>query len=270
VSPSHSRPLVVRLVTWGGVVSFWVVLLVLRFVAGLEVIDAILLSVLLAAVPTLSLAQVPLIEGSTIERLPAYWGSIITLWLLGSACWFVGGREGGPAAMGLVGLPVGSLLAWTVALLAAGMLTILVFQRLAAWTGIQESPLLRQLLPKTRDERRVFALLSVAAGTGEELAYRGYAIPVLTPLLGIPGAAVLTTVVFGLLHSYQGWLGIVRTAIMGGILAWGFLASGSLLPSMIAHTLIDLLAGIVLGERLLSPAGVAGVEQYEDPMTQEG
>jgi membrane protease YdiL (CAAX protease family) len=71
-------------------------------------------------------------------------------------------------------------------------------------------------------------------------------------LIGTFGAAVLTTVVFGILHGYQGRLGILRTGVMGGVLAWGFLASGSLWPPIIAHTLIDLLAGIVFGERLLA------------------
>jgi membrane protease YdiL (CAAX protease family) len=39
---------------------------------------------------------------------------------------------------------------------------------------------------------------------------------------------------------------------MGAFLAGGFLASGSLWPPILAHTLIDVLAGIVLGERLLT------------------
>lgn len=119
--------------------------------------------------------------------------------------------------------------------------------------------MLRQLLPRSRDERKAFAVLSVAAGFGEEIAYRGYAIPVLVPLLGVTGAAVLSSAVFGVLHGYQGVLGIFRTGAMGGMLAWGFLASGSLWPPIIAHTLIDLVAGLWLGDRLLSPEGPAGV-----------
>ncbi len=98
------------------------------------------------------------------------------------------------------------------------------------------------------------------------LARAGYAIPVLTPLLGVTGAAVVSSAVFGVLHSYQGVLGMLRTAVMGGVLAWGFLASGSLWPGIIAHTLIDLVAGILLGERLLLPETSSGVG--EDPRLQ--
>lgn len=255
-----SRSFLARSIALGGVILFWIVQLWLMLFVGLPLMDSILLAVILAAAPTFSLAQVPLIEGAVIARLPAYWGSIVTLWLLGTACWLVGTRVEGPAAVGLGAIPIGPLIGWSVGLVSAGMLTIVVFRQIAVWAGVRESGLLRQLLPRTREERRVFALLSMAAGTGEELAYRGYSIPVLAPILGVPGAVMLTTVVFGVLHGYQGWLGIFRTAIMGGILACGFLASGSLWPPMIAHTAIDLLAGIVFGERLLSPEGRNGVD----------
>ena len=248
-----------RLVVGAGVVLFWVVLLALRLIADLPLVDAILLSVLLAAVPTFSLAQVPLIDGVPIERMPAYLSSIVTLWLLGTACWLVGTRVDGAAAVGVVWIPAGPLLGWSLGLTAAGMLIIVAFRWIGTRAGVRETDLLRNLLPQTSRERRVFGVLSLAAGTGEELAYRGYAIPVLAPLLGVTGAAVLTTVVFGVMHGYQGPLGMLRTSLMGGVLAVGFLASGSLLPAILAHTAIDLLAGIVFGERLLSPAAAPGV-----------
>ena len=250
--PDASARRLARFLVWGGVALFWIVLAVLVVQVGMPLLDAILLAVLLAVVPCFSLAQVPLLDGVEIDRMPAYWSSVVTLWILGSACWFVGTRVGGPAAVGLVGLPAVPLLAWSIGLTVAGLGVIVAFRPLVARAGGEDEELLRQLLPRTRRERGVFALLSLAAGVGEELAYRGYSILALAPLLGATLAAVLTTIVFGILHAYQGPLGILRTALMGGILAWGFLASGSLWPPIIAHTLVDLLAGIVLGERLLA------------------
>jgi membrane protease YdiL (CAAX protease family) len=251
--PSAQAKRAARLLTWLGVFLFWVVLGVLAGPAEVPLVDAILLSVLLAAVPMLAVAQVPLVTGATIERMPAYWSSILTLWILGSACWFVGSRDGGPAALGIVAIPLAPLLLWTGGLTAAGLGLILCFRWLALRFGLTDTDLLLQLLPQTASERRVFAVLSVAAGTGEEIAYRGYAITALTPVLGLTGAAALSTVLFGVMHAYQGVLGIVRTGFMGAVLAWGFLASGSLWPPILAHTLIDILAGIVLGERLITP-----------------
>ena len=263
--PSDTRPArppmppAVRRIVGVSIVTFWAVQLTLMLVAGLPLLDSVLLAVLLVAVPGLSVAQLPLIDGTPLERLPAYWSSVVTLWLLGTACWFVGSREGGAAALGFVAIPVVEMALWTVGLLLGGLLTIFVFRQIAVWSGAQDSPMLRQLLPQTREERTAFGVLSLAAGFGEEIAYRGYAIPVLVPLLGVPGAAVLTSAVFGVLHGYQGALGILRTGAMGGILAWGFLSSGSLWPPIIAHTLIDLVAGLWLGDRLLSPERPPGV-----------
>jgi membrane protease YdiL (CAAX protease family) len=159
----------------------------------------------------------------------------------------------------LVPLPWPSLAAWTIGLTLGASGIILLFRDLAERLGRAESTLLRQLIPRTPQEKQVFALLSLAAGVSEEIAYRGYAIPALAPLLGLGGSAVLTSVVFGALHGYQGWLGTLRTALMGGFLAWGFLTAGSLWPAILAHIAIDLLAGIVFGEKLLSPAGSVGV-----------
>lgn len=253
MSAARRVPASVRVVGWVGAALFWAVQLTLLLALEMPLADTILLAVLLVGVPAVSIAQLPLLKDAWIERLPAYWGSIVTLWLLGSACWLVGTRAGGAPAVGLVGIGPLALVGWTLGLTAAALLTILVFREVALRTGIRESAVLRELLPRTPRERRVFALLSVAAGSGEELAYRGYAIPLLAPLVGTGGAVLLTSVVFGVLHGYQGWLGTVRTAIMGGVLAGGFLASGSLWPCILAHTLIDLAAGLVLGDWLLPP-----------------
>lgn len=250
----------VRSLLWLGVSLFWLVQLTLALVVGMPLLDTVLLALLLAVVPVLSLAQLPLIAGETIERLPAYWSSIVTLWLLGTVCWLVGTRERGAEALGVVGLPPVPFFAWTVALTVAGLAIIVVFRSLALRTRTPDSPVLRELLPRTRTERRVFALLSLVAGVGEELAYRGYVIPMLAPLVGTGGAAVVSSAVFGVVHGYQGALGVVRTGLMGGVLAWGFLASGSLWPAIAAHALIDLVAGLVLGERLLSPGASSGVD----------
>ena len=249
--PSPAARRWARRLTWSAVVAFGIVTLALFRGAAVPFADAVLLALLLAVVPLLSVAQVPLARGLEIERMPAYWSSIVTLAVLGAACWFVGSREEGAAALGLVGLPLPTLMAWTMGLCVAGLAIIVVFHAAARALGVLDTDLLVQLLPTDNRERGVFALLSLAAGVGEELAYRGYVIPVLAPLLGLPGAAILSTAVFGVMHAYQGALGIVRTALMGGVLAWGFIASGSLWPAILAHTLIDLIAGIAIGERLL-------------------
>jgi membrane protease YdiL (CAAX protease family) len=251
-SPTEGASSKARLAVFGAVVLFWVAHLALSRGAGLALADSVLLSLLLVAAPVLSLAQLPAAEETPVERLPAYWGSIGALWLLGSAAWLVGTRTGGMAAIGLVAIPAVRGLGWAALLVVLGLAIIVCFRQIASWAGVRDSALLRQLLPHTRRERSVFALLSLTAGLAEEVAYRGFAITALASVTGTAGAVAVSSIVFGILHGYQGVLGTIRTALMGAVLAWGFLASGSLWPPILAHVAIDLLAGIVLGERLLS------------------
>ena len=262
--PDPGRRLARRIIG-GGAVLFWIVQIALTFGGGLPLVDSIAVAALLVLLPMLSFAQLPLIETAEIEREQAYVASITTLWFLGTACWLVGTREGGAAAIGLTGLPLLPLVGWSLGLTAGALVVIVVFRAVGQAVGHRDTPLLHALLPRTPRECGLFGVLSLAAGSGEEVAYRGYLIPVLAPLTGLLPAAVLSTVVFGLLHLYQGWLGVLRTGVMGALLAAGFLASGSLWPPIIAHVLIDVLAGIVLGERLLSPTVPSRVSSADEP-----
>ena len=54
---------------------------------------------------------------------------------------------------------------------------------------------------------------------------------------------ILSSVIFGLMHAYQGLAGVIRTAATGLLLAGVFVASGSLLLSIILHVIIDAYAG---------------------------
>lgn len=227
--------------------------------AGLAWPDVAALTALLVLLPVLSILQARQAGHLEVERMPAYLSSIVSLLVLGAVAWAVGRRHGGSAALGLVALPWTSLAGWTLALVAGGLAATAAFRRLGMALGLGEAPLLRALLPRTRRERAAFAVLSGAAGVGEELAYRGYVIAVLGSVMGTVGTAAVSSLVFGVLHAYQGALGVARTAVLGGILAWGLLASGSLWPAMAAHALLDVLLGIVLAERMMVPRDASGV-----------
>ena len=119
--------------------------------------------------------------------------------------------------------------------------------------GWSESRVVHELLPVTRREKGLYAGLSLCAGFGEELAYRGYAIPAVIVAGGsAPMALALTSAAFAVLHSYQGVLGVVRTGVVGVIMGAVFLHTGSLWPSIVGHVLIDLAVGFVLADKLLS------------------
>ncbi|MEM7414017.1 MAG: CPBP family intramembrane glutamic endopeptidase [Gemmatimonadota bacterium] len=239
---------------------FAAVLAVLRVVVELDILDAILGAVLLGGAPGLAVAQVPLAASVPFERGPAYRSSIVSLWLVGSACWLVGTRDGGAAAIGLTSVAVVPFVLWTAAATAVSIGIMFVFRRIQIALRLPDTRLLSELLPKTRSERRTFGVLSFAAGVGEEFAYRGYAMALLGPAVGVWPSAFLTSVAFGVLHAYQGAVGIARTFVVGFLFAAVYLWSGSLWTVIVAHTLLDLIAGLVLADRLTVPPEAVAVE----------
>ncbi|MDZ7781035.1 MAG: CPBP family intramembrane glutamic endopeptidase [Gemmatimonadota bacterium] len=243
VAPGPARASVVA-----GVAAAWGVGLALFLGGSVPLLDTILLVLLLVVMPGFALVQASMLEGMEFDRLSAYWSSIATLWVLGATAWLVGARDGGIAAIGIVGMPFFDFVLWSFGLGATGVGVMLLFRLVGLWRGVSETAVLGRLLPRNRKEKRVFVLLSLVAGFGEEIAYRGYAIPMLAVAVGLPWSVVLTSVVFGALHAYQGRLGMVRTAVMGAILAGGFLGAGSLLPVIVAHALVDIVGGLVIGD----------------------
>ena len=99
------------------------------------------------------------------------------------------------------------------------------------------------LLPRSRRERRGYAFLSLTAGVTEEIVYRGFVLAAMVALLPpLPALAylLLSGVVFGLGHAYQGRAGVVTTGIIGVLFMGIYLATGSLLLPIVLHVLMDL------------------------------
>ncbi|WP_138759677.1 CPBP family intramembrane glutamic endopeptidase [Modestobacter altitudinis] len=99
------------------------------------------------------------------------------------------------------------------------------------------------LLPRSRSERHLFALVGVTAGVCEEWLYRGFFLAVvgaLLPALPTAGLVLVAGVGFGLAHAYQGLSGVLTTGVLGAVLAGVYLATGSLLLPVLLHAAIDL------------------------------
>lgn len=102
------------------------------------------------------------------------------------------------------------------------------------------------LLPNGPAERVLWIAVSATAGICEEIVYRGYLQRQLWALSkNLPTALILQSLIFAAGHSYQGWRPAVVTGIYG--LAFSLLAAWrkSIVPGVIAHTLIDILGGLV-------------------------
>lgn len=87
--------------------------------------------------------------------------------------------------------------------------------------------------------------VSLSAGICEELLFRFFLLGFLTLHLSVPMAILVSVIVFGLCHSYQGWQNVIKTAITGLILTFVFLWTDSLIIAMLLHFAIDAYAGII-------------------------
>lgn len=204
--------------------------------------------------PAGALGQMDLTEETPAEvpRRAFYLSSAIALWALAALALiaaFASGYTSTDLGLQPTDSAAGTLL-WAGGLTGAGIGGLFVFRAL----GVRETPILRYLLPKTTSEKAWFAGLSITAGVAEELVFRAYLILVLEIVTGsIWFAAILSSMLFGILHGYQGTSGIVRTGLLGFFLALPLVMTGSILPAIIAHSLINLLAGIWLADRLAAP-----------------
>ena len=81
------------------------------------------------------------------------------------------------------------------------------------------------------------------AAFGEEMVWRGYALPRIAEFCGSGGRAwvialVAVNVAFGLAHLYQGWNGVIEATVGGVLLGVLFLLTGrNLVAPIVAHGL---------------------------------
>ena len=205
--------------------------------------------------PALAVAQLPLLRVHEIERSPMYVGSAATILIIGVVALGFGLPASGLSGLGLSWIPRWEMVAWVGGATITGLAIIGVSGPAEGRSAGGPSDFVLQLIPRTGAEKRLFVGLSLVAGLGEEIAYRGYALTTIQLLIPDPWmAAGLSSVAFGVLHAYQGAVGVLKTALIGFVLAVPVLMTGSLVPAIVAHALIDLVAGLVIGPRMVARA----------------
>jgi membrane protease YdiL (CAAX protease family) len=133
------------------------------------------------------------------------------------------------------------------------MIALSAFQarRSAAMREKMEKAFLRLsfILPLTGEERSWWIFVSLTAGICEEILYRGFLIHYFFSAsfhVGLLRAVIISCVIFGAAHLYQGAAGVISTAILGLIFSAIFLTTGTLVMPMILHALIDLRILLIL------------------------
>ncbi len=135
-------------------------------------------------------------------------------------------------------------------LFVAGILTsviLLILVYLAVPYGrkklIEQFEAIEILLPVGVKERLLFAAVAVTAGFCEEVIFRGFMFYYLDQLgwgLSTLAIAIITSILFGLVHGYQGWKGIIFTGLIGFAMAKLYISHGSIWVPIILHIIIDL------------------------------
>jgi len=205
---------------------------------------------------------------STMERLSLYASTIAFQWLaVAAVAWRAWAHGFTASQFGLI-VPDRSkiLIAAVVGTAAIASLQWLNLRRLGripveARGSLQA--IAERILPQSTVELFPYLALAMTAGLCEEFLYRGFAMAVLLHV-GLPAWAVvlLSSVLFGLAHSYQGRGGIVMTLLIGLILGTSRLAYGSLVPAIFWHSGVDVVAGTA-GPLYLTPR-VASSQEREN------
>lgn len=102
-----------------------------------------------------------------------------------------------------------------------------------------------RILPQSSMELLPYLALASTAGLCEEFLYRGFAISALSSA-GLPAWSVVlvSAVLFGLAHSYQGRGGMIMTLLLGLVFGAFRLSYHSLIPVIFWHCAIDVVAGV--------------------------
>lgn len=192
------------------------------------------------------------------ERLSLYASTIAFQWLaVAIVGWRTWARGYTLAELGLMarwrmGMALVAILG--AAFLAAGQwFNLRRMGRLSSSRSALLQALAQRLFPQSAVELFPYFALAVTAGVCEEFLYRGFAMAALSRT-GLPpwSVVLLSAVLFGLAHIYQGRGGFVSTLIIGTVFGTARIAYDSLAPVMAWHVAVDVAAGLA-GRKYLSP-----------------
>lgn len=173
-----------------------------------------------------------------------------TMWgltLLGLAAWFLSGRD---VTILKFGTGWGAVAIWVTTLL--GSLYLIYGYKQCVRCADARATVARQmneagdfdlLRPESPLSYTWAQAVAISAGPTEEFLTRAVLITLIGLWFPLWGAALLAGVIFVGLHAYQGPKGMLRTIPMTIVLTIMFIASGTILPGILLHSIVDM-AGI--------------------------
>jgi membrane protease YdiL (CAAX protease family) len=220
------------------------------------ILQHVLVLFLIVATPLWDWYEIPRLKASTDPRkkVTFYWKIVAASWVCavvavfttgvaavstvqavpGEISWLEAGSRGGAI---MKGITAGMLIAIMLPALLA-----LRSEKIRAKAG-KAAKRLAFLLPSTRDERAWWWAVCMTAGICEEIVYRGFLLHYFHTLpfhLSLTWALVVSSLIFGIGHLYQGVGGGVQTAVIGFVFGTMFVMTGSLVLPIVLHAVMDL------------------------------
>ncbi len=193
---------------------------------------------------------------SSRERTLLYLTSIASQWILSSlVAWRSIARGLSVPQLGLKFQPIPELLLIGI---LGGILIGLAHWFNLRRIGRSNSPavdkiraLAVKIFPHSNQEALVFCGLAVTAGVCEEFLYRGFVFAALSHV-SVPtwGIVLVSSIMFGLAHAYQGRGGMIGTLLLGAVFGVVRILYDSLVPVVVWHAAVDIVAGFA-GKRYL-------------------
>ncbi len=109
----------------------------------------------------------------------------------------------------------------------------------------------KAFLPITKEEKRTWGFVAISAGITEEIVYRGYlffSLSVLFPNLSIFIILLISTLIFGIGHIYQGRESIKPTLI-GLFFGFFYIVFNSIIPIILLHIFQDLIVKYLIDKK---------------------
>jgi membrane protease YdiL (CAAX protease family) len=109
--------------------------------------------------------------------------------------------------------------------------------------GIPER--MRLMMPATAAEKKAWVFTSMLVGTAEEFLFRGflfYGFLSVFPALPVYIVLILSTLLFGAGHLYQGPKEAIKPLVVGALFGLFYIAFGTIWPGVILHALQDICA----------------------------
>jgi membrane protease YdiL (CAAX protease family) len=219
-----------------------------------------LLFVLLLLAPLQSARAMRMLEhnirSNPQARIEFYRSAMLGQWVLVPVAVLASWTNGSTlATLGLV-LPAISVERFLLVLIIAAIvlsqspLIPIVHKRMIRSPSVRRSIYpLRNLLPRSDEEKRVWVGVAVTAGCCEEVLFRGFLFHYLQTYFGAGLFAVvaLSSAVFGFSHYYQGSANMLRVGFVGMLLGLTYVATDSLFFPIMLHILLDL-GGLLMDE----------------------